>query len=319
MLALNGVSSRSLWLARAIDAELCLLKCKPPYLNLEVQILKILAKYAPREIVIQLPSGPLLGAALSARVLRRDAKVIADVHTGFLVYRWYGRMHRLLNKPFVPLLRYADLVLLHNATNFGYLPCGAHQRATVLYDPFYVVRQLVQDASSCRSFDLGEYCVFPASWHADEPIERLIRLWAEHHLQPTLVVTGHPRPRVVNQVLKYVGRSKGIVLTGHLEYADFLTLVANSRFVISLTMSDFDSQASSYEALAFGKPIVASETLALKMTLDGCATYFQIDDPIGLCTSVTSILDNYDAYVKKVSHLAETLECQIRKRIMEVF
>ncbi|MGD0329229.1 MAG: glycosyltransferase [Nitrososphaeria archaeon] len=315
--ALNVLTTRSILLAKALGAKLCLIRSSPPYIDLAAKINDQLETVKPHSVVVQLPTGPLLLSVLMMKSFKKGFKLIADVHTGFLTAQFEFSKHGILNAPFKGLLEYVDVILLHNETNYFLLPKKLAPKATVLYDPFYTLQELVKDTDCKMDLGLDEYALFPASWHPDEPINDLIHMWDSLQISIPLVVTGRPPPRILASIRR-LGIGKNVFFTGYLDYGAYLGILLNSKFVLSATTSDLDAQCSSFEALACGKPILASNTLALKSVLGDSAVYFDVHQPSSLLDAENVLLSNYQFYRSKVQDKAVELERQIKKTIQEI-
>ena len=317
MFALNALSTRSIWLAKALGAELCLLRSTPPYIDLPAKINDQLKIVKPHSVVVQLPTGPLLLSVLMMKTFKKDFKLIADVHTGFLTARCALSKHDILNTPFKGFLNYVDVILLHNETNYHLLPKAMVSKATVLYDPFFAARDMIKETSYKTNLGLNEYALFPASWHPDEPIGDLVKMWVSLKISIPLVVTGRPRLHILDSIQNF-GNIENIKFTGYLDYESYLMTLSKSKIVLSITTSNLDAQCSSFEALAFGKPILASNTLALMSILKDSAIYFNLGNPSSLFNGISLILSNYQTYVNKVQSRASKLEEQIRRTLQKI-
>ena len=204
VIALNALSTRTRWIAKATKAKLYTIKSKPPYMTLEYKLLRILEKEKPRKVIAQLPTGPLLAALIAIKRIKRDIKIIADVHTGFLTAKINATKHGLLNAPFKPLLAHTDLLLIHNKYNEFLLSPKLKEKIFILYDPFYVFREesvkIINEMNASKKSEerkieqiINEnYVVYPASWHPDEPVYWIIKTWIKEKIEPKLVITGKP-------------------------------------------------------------------------------------------------------------------------------
>ena len=92
-----------------------------------------------------------------------------------------------------------------------------------------------------------------------------------------------------------------------------MCVLTKSTLIISASSSQLDTQASAYEALAFKKPVVASNILALKLILRDSASYFDIDNPRSLRDAIIDVLNDYEYYSSKIAILALRLENRIKK------
>jgi len=309
-------------LARALNAKLYLLRSKPPYLDLASKIVNTINEGVDA-LIVQLPTGPLLLASILSKNLVKnvDVKVVADAHTGFLTTRFNLKFqkHFVLNYPFKLLLSYTDLILVHNETNYKLLPRRLYSKTLVLYDPFYVIegffsKERCEDLKLRGFLKKGEYAMYPASWHPDEPIEFLVEAWASSSIPIPLVISGRPRQQILRRIGEHLQTHK-IILSGYIEdYGKYLCLLSRALFVVSATTSNFDMQCSAYEALALGKPIAASNGFAIRSVLRDAPVYFNYDKE-SLHKAVSSLLKNYDYVLDRTIMLAKSLKEKIERQI----
>jgi glycosyltransferase involved in cell wall biosynthesis len=324
LLALNVASTRTRWLAKALNANLYLLKSRAPYLNLVSKVFSIINENNIDTLIIQLPTGPLLFASVLSKKLttNKELRIIADVHTGFLSAKLnlVITKHSILNAPFKPFLRYSDFIIIHNETNYNLLPYEFYYKTIVLYDPFYTVRNFFTE-KNCGDFEMKylknkdeKYAVYPASWHPDEPIEFLVKAWAHSNIPISLVITGRPRRQILEKIREHAQIPK-IIFTGYIkDYRKYLCLLSKALFIISATYSDFDMQCSAYEALAIGKPIIASNKLAMRTVLGDIPVYFNYSKE-SLYKAISFLLENYDYVQSKTSVLTKRLEEKVKSQV----
>jgi len=304
-------------LARALNARLYLLKSKPPYFDLTPKVVSIINEGIDT-LIIQLPTGPLLFSSVLSKNLAKnsDIKIVADTHTGFLTAEFKLRIskHSILNAPFKTFLHYVDRIIIHNETNYKLMPSKFHFKALVLYDPFYVIKEFF-DEKNCGNFELNrEYAVYPASWHPDEPIEFLVEAWTRSNTPIPLVITGSPRQQILKKIWKHV-QTRKIILSGYIEdYRKYLCLLSGALFIVSATTSNFDMQCSAYEALALGKPLVASNRSAIRSVLRDIPVYFDYDKE-SLHKAVSDLLKDYDRVLNRTCTFAKELEERIKHQI----
>ena len=319
VLALNQVSTRTYWLSTAIGGQLLLIKSRPPYLGLLPRLVAILVRNRSRRVVVQLPVGPLLLGVLLTRIFCKRFTLLADVHTGFLMAGLNFSKHGALNAPFIGMLRHVDRIILQNEANLSLLPRGLSRKALILYDPFYALHGSIRMKSSSSTMTTRDYALFPASWHPDEPIEFLIRTWVDAGIPFPLLITGKPRGPLFKKVSSMLEDAPNVKLTGYLDYDDYLDMAAGSKLIISATTSEMDAQCSAYEALALGKPILATSTSVLRAILDGGAVYFDLADPSTLVSALNLVLTNYDACRSAAIGRAVSLEKKTRTSISAEF
>jgi glycosyltransferase involved in cell wall biosynthesis len=256
------LSRRSELLAEALNAKLWFFKDNLPYARAALKTLMGIIRRKPKVLVVQLPQGPLL---LEAYLLKKlvGCKVVADVHTGFLVSSdWKGLV---LNTPFVKLLPLADLIVAHNQTQLQLVPKRVRRKTIVAFDPWHLIETQAKTQAKNES-----YVVFPASFASDEPLQEVIEAAGRSDLNIKLYITGNWKRKP--QLKKY--ETKKIVFTGYLSSQEFGELLANAAGIIAGTKREYTSLMSAWEAVAYAKPLAVTATATLKDMLQGYAVFY---------------------------------------------
>lgn len=198
----------------------------------------LLVRRRPRVLLVMAPPALLVLLGLAWRRLT-GARLVVDAHSKAAVgTTWSAR-----------LARRADLVVV----TLPELAAG-FPRAVALHDPPAVA------AVAPRHDEV----VFPASWYADEPVAELLAAAAALP-DVRFAVTGRPPAGQAVPV--------NVRLTGYLPRAELLALVAGAPVVLALTTRESTMQRAAYEAVAAGRPVVASDTRALRGYLGDAAVY----------------------------------------------
>jgi hypothetical protein len=238
-------------------------------------------------VIIQLPQGPLLLEALLIRKLLK-CKVVADVHTGFLVAdNWKGYV---LNKPFAKFLRMADLILVHNENILQLLPNNTKVKTLVVYDPWHLIETFSRDAQE-------RYIVFPASFSPDEPIKEIITSIKASGLNVKIYITGDWRRQP--KLRKYA--SSNIIFTDFLPYEEYNKLLSGAVGIITGTKREYTALNSAWEAVRYLKPLALTETVTLKNIFGDYAVFYDWRDSKSIVEAVKKILTlkpNFVAYQK---------------------
>ncbi len=199
---------------------------------------RLLRRRRPEVLIVMAPPAGLVLLGLLWRRLT-GGRLVVDAHS-----------KAVLGRPLSWRLgRHADLVVV----TLPSLTDGL-SRAVALHDP---------PASAVQAADHGQV-VFPASWYSDEPHDDVV---AAARLLPevTLVVTGRA-PHGLDL-------PPNLRLTGYLPSEEYLELVAGAPVVLALTTRADTMQRAAYEAVAAGRPVVASDTAALRSYLGPAAVY----------------------------------------------
>lgn len=139
--------------------------------------------------------------------------------------------------------------------------------------------------------------LFPASWGFDEPVD-WVAAAAEQVPEARFAITGRPREERLPHPLP-----ENLVLTGFLSTAEYEALLASATLVVALTTREETMQQAAYEALDFGKPVVASGTRALRGLLGGAAIY--VDEGQDLGGAVGEALARHEDLAQEAARVQE--------------
>ena len=210
----------------------------------------LLVRHRPRVLVVMAPPAPLILIGVLYGMVA-NARVVVDAHTKAVV-RASGRPNRLLLR----LASRADATIVTNAGLAG-IARDHRVDAVLLDDP--------PETRSARRQDGDDpLIVAPLSWYDDEPHQAL-REAAAALPDVTFALTG--------RAPSTVGWPANVTLTGWLSDVDFDRLMSRATVVLALTTRDLTMQRAGYEALAYGKPLVASDTTVLREYFTGGAVF----------------------------------------------
>jgi glycosyltransferase involved in cell wall biosynthesis len=206
-----------------------------------------------------------------ARLL--GARIAVDIHTGALVdrrWRWS-----------VPLLAWACRRAGLAIVTLPSLAAGLEARGVrtaVLPDPLpdLVPGDAVRDTADG---DRPSRVVAICSWAPDEPIEALIASAAGRPWQ--LSITGRPRGAVEAPA--------NVRLTGFLDDREYVDLLAEADAVVALTTRGETLLSGAWEAIALGRPLVLSDTEALRSTFGAGPPYVR-SDAASIAAGIASVL-----------------------------
>jgi glycosyltransferase involved in cell wall biosynthesis len=246
-----------------------------------VRTVRWLLRVRPRVLWVMAPPGDLVLLALLWRRLS-GGRLVVDAHTGAVLDPGSGAPRS------TRLLRRADLVVVTTPRLAAVLERRG-VRALPLHDP--PLQAVDADVEHGR-------VVLPASWYADEP-------WADvldaARLLPDVrfVLTGRAPAGIVVP--------PNVRLSGYLPTEAYERLVAGAAVVLALTTREDTMQRAAYEAVAAGRPVVASGTRALREHLSRGAV-FTIGGGEDLARAVREALDRSAALARDVVALREEHE-----------
>lgn len=316
------LSRRTKDLARELNVKLLFIPDRPPYLKAWRETKKLLESENPNVVLIQLPQGPLLWRAISLSE-RMGYKVVADVHTAFIYNTTVKEI--ILNKPFQHLLHKAELVLAHNEPLADLMAEKLklpRDKILTIYDP------LPKPPESLRrpqldAVERDSYLVVPSSWSPDEPLDYVVEEFLESRLsgELKLVITGNPGVsltlyRRVKKVLAKQGKEK-VVLTGYLPDEEYAWLLRNARAVVAATMREYTMLSAIWEAVAYEKPFLVSETKTLRDVIgDQYPCFFklkrgELKATLEKCLREDRMIN--DTFIKTINSLAHKSHTTVKK------
>ncbi len=211
------------------------------------------------------------GAALAPA---ERGRLVVDAHSNAVINAVTGRP-----RPTRWLSR-ADLVVV-TTQRLADLLARAGVRALPLHDP---------PLPAAEQPPLSQTVLMPASWYADEPWQDVL---GAARLLPDVqfLLTGRPPAGVAAPA--------NVRLTGYVSVEEYAQLVATATVVLALTTRDDTMQRAAYEAVAAGRPVVASGTRALRGHLSR-GTVFTGGGADDLARAVRSALDGADRLAAEV-------------------
>jgi len=216
------------------------------------------ARGRPHTVFVQVPSIVLGVLTIVLRGPLR-LRVIVDAHNAVFenalkfkgpaggVYRW--------------LVRKADGVIVTNEA-------VAAQARTLGGRPF-VLPDPVPALEPAGAAPPSNNVVVISTWAEDEPLEAILQAaqWLPRQLQMT--ITGRPK----GAAAELAARTPRVVAPGFLSDTAYVALLSSARVIVDLTTRDNCLVCGAYEALAVGRPLVVSDTRALRELLRDGAIY----------------------------------------------
>jgi glycosyltransferase involved in cell wall biosynthesis len=321
-------SPRAKGIAQSLDANVYIMRNRIQkrihapiqYVKLFVKTIFILRKERPEVIFCQLP--PIF-SALAAITYKYFASsmsdIVIDMHTAAFSKPW--SYFKRLNKW---VMKRSYLIIVTNSELREDIPIEFRAKTMVLEDRIPDIqspqetkdnnisevkyaenlerrRRGDQDNLACSSFKIA----IISSFSPDEPLEEVLAS-ASAKPEITFYIT-HDVSRANKEIL--AKKPDNVILTGFLEYNDYLSLLAKVDAIMVLTTRDKTMLCGAYEAVAFQKPLITSNFGPLKR-------YFY-KGTIYVDNSVDEIQRAIDTVVKRAEEMTKDISCLRRERTKE--
>ena len=244
------------------------------YPVLLLRTLAAIVRTRPTRVFVQCPSIVLTAWVLVLKTFGRF-QTIADLHNeavepfihGFPGYRALLRW----------IHRRADLNIVTNGA-LAEIVRASGGRAAVLPDKIPAIH-----GSASPGRPDARLVVFVCTYAPDEPYTAVIE--AARLLGPHVAVhiTGNPGRTVLPRL------PQNVTLTGYLSEARYLELLAQADVIVDLTAMENCLVCGAYEAAALGKPLVTSDTAALRAYFHRGTVYAR-HDPESLAEAISVAL-----------------------------
>jgi len=256
---------RSIELAKAFGAKYFeLLKASDDipsvpirYLLLSVKTILIVVRERPRIIFAQNPS-IVLASVLCAFKKIGKYKLVVDRHSNFKLesisdrnIKW--RIFHCLSKYSV---RIADLTIVTNE-----FLC---RLVNLWSGNGYILQDRLPELRNEETTKLiGEKnIVFISTFSPDEPIDEVIAAARRLNNKWVIYITGNYKKYRKYGIADNV--PENVVLTGYLPEKEYQKLLLSADLVAVLTMQEHTLNCGAYEGIAIGKPLVLSDTQAIR-------------------------------------------------------
>lgn len=238
------------------DVKLFMLQINAPcfvrYPYLMLKTLRLLVRYRPRLLFAQNPSVVLSLSVVILRVLFRF-RVIVDAHNEG-VKPFYSHQNWLL-PIYAWIQKMTDLTIVTNKQL-------ALQVSSNGGNPFILQDPLPQVKSSARISLKGKHnIVFVCTFEKDEPYRDVVESARFLDSDIFIYVTGRYEKAPLDLIQK---APSNIVFSGFLQDQDYINLLNSCDAVMDLTLMEDCLVCGAYEAVALGKPIILSDTSALR-------------------------------------------------------
>lgn len=214
--------------------------------------------------------------------------VVVDAHNAGIIpfegeKKWANRLAGFIHRQAIVTIVTNDGLSSHVAVAGG--------KPFVLPDPLPILK-------ACDSGKLkGRHNVlFVCTYAADEPFREVIEAARTLKMGTCVYITGNPRNK-----LEHIpgGIPDNVVITGFLPEEQYIAMLANVDVVMVLTKRPDCLVCGAYEAVSIGKPIVLSDTAALR-------SYFR-QGTVYTDNSVSNIGEKITEAVQNISTLAREI------------
>ena len=265
------------------------------YAQLLIRTTAYLARTRPRHVVVQCPSVVLSAWTALLRPLLRYA-LIVDLHNEAVEpFINKSALHWCLLRR---IHRAADLSIVSNDPLVAVVKANGG-RATVLPDRIPAIgRPSSLGEPSARSV------VYVCTFAPDEPYEQVIAAAALLSDGTTVYVTGRKPQNAVLPALP-----TNVRLTGFLPDAEYEQQLRDAAVIVDLTSMENCLVCGAYEAVALGKPLVTSDTAALRRHFRR-GTIYTSHDPESLATAIQTALQQGRTLAAEMETLRRELESE---------
>lgn len=307
-------SPRAEYLSEQLDARLYLISYKfkkkiyspIKYPILFLKTFSILKEERPDTIISQIP--PIF-CSLSVLIfnyfsIRKKAKLIIDAHSGAFDKPWsyFKSLHKsIMRRASIVIVTTIELqnklfehydirsfVLEDKVPNFDRVKYNHN-----IHNNNELIRKIQEEKNNSTAFSIAIISSF--AW--DEPLDKILYS-AEALPDVRFYITGKKESINKKDFLMY--GLNNVILTGFLNYADYISLLYHVDVVMVLTTRDKTTLSGGYEALALVKPLITSKSVPLIRYFNKGAIF----------------VDNTVEEIKEAIRLAQTRKEELTKEML---
>jgi glycosyltransferase involved in cell wall biosynthesis len=176
--------------------------------------------------------------------------------------------------------------------------------ALILPDPIPLIT--APSSSSNTLFPLREPSVlFICSWASDEPYCEILAA-AKNLNHVNFYITGKSKGKE-KECNNNLGEN--VILTGYVSAHDFHKLLHDANIIVDLTTRENCLVCGAYEAISVRKPLILSDTLALRQYF-GDFAFFVNNSADSILMAIKNILDDYEKASLHAQVNADKIEAQ---------
>lgn len=223
------------------------------YFKCIYQTISLIHKNKPRTVFYQSPS-IILALLITVLKFIYRFKTIMDCHNAG--YKPLEGKSKLLNCIAKFSLKRADLVIVHNELINNDVK-SINTNTLVMSDPLPEVKK----SQKCSQSNSG-VVVFICRWSLDEPYHEVLKaatILLKEMPHVKIKITGNPPKEIKDSTLP-----ENVELMGFLSNQDYADLLHHSALLIALTTRTDSLNCAGYEAMAYEKPMILSDSKLLK-------------------------------------------------------
>jgi len=263
------------------------------YPLLATKTIKLIVNQRPDQIYAQNPSLVLAFlVSIVGKILKTP--VIIDLHNAGL-FPMEGKS-KVLNRIALEVNALADIVIV---TNEELRRCliNRNVRSVVMPDP-------IPDFGDTDSYnmDIDKFnVVYICSWASDEPNANVIEAAKILGKEFRIYITGKPK---LSGMDINASEMSNIILTGYLSNNEYESLLSSADAIMVLTTRDDCLVCGAYEGVSVEKPLVISDTKALREYFcSGCE--YTDNSASDIAASILQVKKNYSSLKKDISVLKQ--------------
>lgn len=276
------------------------------YPLLTAKTIMLIAKNRPNQLYAQNPS---LVLAFIVSVVGKIIKVpvIIDLHNAGL-FPIEGRS-KLLNRIALEINSLADIVIVTNVGLKKHLD-GKNIRTAIIPDPMPVLQNTHSYDMDANKFNV----VYVCSWASDEPNEKVMEAAKILGDKFRVYITGNPK---LSGIGVKVDDLSNVILTGYLSNSEYESLLSTADAIMVLTTRDDCLVCGAYEGVSVEKPLIISDTQALKEYFSSGCEYTD-NSASDIARAILSVKENYSSLKKDITGLRQRKIPELERSIQEL-
>lgn len=304
------IQRRNRTVSAMIDADLHELNVKANvFLRYCICVIKtcvLLLKKRPSIVFAQSPSIVLATLAVSWGRLF-NIPVVIDAHNAGLFP--FGGTKKWAKKLVQYTIRNASLVIVSNRNLEKYVQV-ARGRAFVLPDPIPDLGNGLDRIPLKGKYNI----IFVCTYAEDEPYIEVIKAAGNLDKDVYIYITGNSKRR--EKELKAMA-SPNVVITGFLSESEYIRTLNSADVVLALTTREDCLLCGAYEGVAAEKPLVVSNTKALREHFSNGALYVE-NEYIDIASKISSAIGDLETLGKEIRELKKMRIKQWGERKIEL-